>query len=743
MPGAFLPFQPFQSEFADHRLVVIPAELDEGRRARFVGKISAAVTQQAELAAKCDAVLRVSGESREQGDRILIPHEPAVPMDPLAIDSKQELPDIDIIWWLSWSVVRALGAAAPGTPHGGISLATLYQDESGRVKLGDFGLAPVFEGVCGAEARRQIHCDGLVRAAAGGGCCSGVWSLLREDDTRETGWIAPYFAHELFGGTLRLNPKSDQFAAGTLLYLLGVRSHPYGASLGDPTLMAYFHLEPFALADERPEWAEVFERAEKGFSSAADKPLLGWSALVHKLLASDPGERFANPAEALTAVDEFCPTAWGEAAGAIAAGLNQLDAGDVGMLLEGVAPWKADESLPALWREPLARWLVGIEERKEEIGAYKRLQQRLAEGQAALNNVEVERAREIAHEVLASPRCDDPLRADAAELVKFCDEQEQFIKSGADDLAKAYLESARECLERRDFDHAREILDGLLKDSATPGARKGQARRRMAKVELAEQRIEQQQAELVGAGEDLRAGRYDAARQRLEALLKENSLPEPAVAQARALLDEVAEAQARRREYVAALEAARSAWERADLEAMEERLAQVPPDLSDLEVVDVRMDLASRCEPLRTALDQRAAVKAALQVDDAEAGLAHAERVKELVELPQILQDELDELTRRCQARVDERERIRIEQVSESLRAAREVCEALQIDECRRRLEKEVLPQTGLPEHITRQVEDLVGTCERVERAQALFEHARAPLTDDQFDEATALLDRL
>lgn len=726
-----LPFQPFQSEFVDHRVVVIPADLDDDRRARFVSKLSAAVKQQAGLAAKCDAVLRVSGEIREDGDRILIPHEPAMPGNPAAIESESESPDIDAIWWLSWSVVRALEAAAPGTPHGGIQIAALYQDEQGRVKLGDFGIAPVFEAVCGSESRRQLHCDGR------------GWSLLGEDETRETGWIAPYFAHELFEGTPRLNPKADQFAAGTLLYLLGIGSHPYGANLSDPTLMLYFHLEPYAVADERPEWAEIFERAERDYSTEADKPILGWSAFIQKLLASDPGERFANPAEAAAAVSEFCPPAWVEATGALAAGLKRLDAGDVETLLKKVAPWKADESLPALWRGQLSRWLTGIEARKQEIGAYKQLEQRLAEGQAALNNVEVERAREIAREVLASPRCDDALRAAAEELVEFCDEQEQFIKSGADDLAKTYLETAGECLERKDFDHAREILNGLLKDSATPSTRAGQARGLLAEVELAEQRIEQQQAELAGAGEDLRAGRYDAARQRLEALLKEESLPEQAAAQARALLDEVAEARARRAGYVAALEAARSAWERADLDTLEERLSEVPGDLSDPEIADVRADLASRCEPLRTALELREAVKDALGANDAEAGLVRAGRARELGEIPQILHDELDGLVGQCQSHIDELEQVRIEQVLGFFQAAREACEGLRVEECRQRLKKEVLPQVGLPEDISRKAEELLKTCERIERAQTLFEYAREHLADRDFDEALALLDGL
>lgn len=738
-----MPFRPFQNEFADHRVVVIPAHLDNEQRARFITKVAAAVKQQANLAAKCDAILRVSGTIEQAGDRIVVPHEPAAPGDSGVIESAPEPPGINVIWWLSWSVVRALKAAAPGSPHGGIQAETLYLDQAGRVKLGDFGVAPVFEAICGSDARRQIHCDGTVRQTGAGRACSGVWSLLGEEEVRDHGWIAPYFAHELLEGTLRLNPKSDQFAAGTLLFLLATGAHPYGASLSDPTLMLYFHLEPFAVGDERPEWEEVFQRQERDFSTAADQPILAWSEFIQKLLDADPGERFANAGQAEAAIVEFCPTAWPDASGAISAALKLLDAGDADAFLQKVAPWRDAEGLPVLWREQLSRWVAGIEARKEEIGAYKRLEQRLAEGQQALNSVEVERAREIAREVLAAPQCDEVLRAGAKELIEFCDEQEEFIRSGADDLAKAYLESAGECLARHEFDQARQLLNGLLNDPATPSARAAHARQLIAEVELTEQRIEQQTAELSGAGDELREGHYQAARQRLEALLEEEKLPEAIATQARALLDDVAQAQARRAACVSALDAARTAWERADLDALEEHLAKVPDDFADPEIADVRADLTSRRDPLRTALGRRAAAEAAIAASDPQAALARAEQARDVAELPQILRDQLDELVQSCRSAIEERERARIEQALELSRQAEVACEALRIEECRQLLRDDVITQPGLPEDIVAKAVELLRRCERVEKAQTRFEHARQHLADGAFQDASVLLDGL
>ena len=725
-----LPFDLFQVEFNEHRIVMIPPNLDAKHRERFLDKLSAAVKQQAELATQCDAILSVTGEIDIQADRVLIPHEPARHGNREALCDKNTLPEIELLNWVGWSLLRALEAAAPGIPHGGVQVSNLYQDEQGRIKLGDFGIAPAYEAICSDGGRRQVHCG------------ASRWAILGEDEGREHGWIAPYFSHELLEGEQRLNPKADQFAAGVLLYMLGTGTHPYGGDFGDPTQMLYFYLEPFAIEEERPEWARIFERARGDLKQDDDKPVLAWSRLVQKLLASDPGERYAHPQEGLVEITDYGPQTWGEATEIITTGLRQLEAGDVEPLLAGVKPYTSNEALPPRWREQLSAWLSEIETRKDEIGACKRLRLRLSEGQAALNNVEVEQAREIAREVLASPRCDDVLRANAEELISYCDEQEAFVESGADDLAKAYLESASEYQELRDFTEAREILYGVINDPAMPKTRADQARRMLTEIELAEQRLEQQRLEIAGTKEDWSAGHYDAARQRLKALLGDEGRADDIAAEAEALLEQVTKSQKLRAEYVAELEHARNAWERADLDALGRHLALVPEDLSDTKIADVRADFARRQDPLRAGLALRAALSESLETDKPEAGLIKTRSTEELDDIPQILRDELNKLHEQCQERVDEKERVRIDQVLSFVKKARAELDQLEVTQCRQRLERQVVPQTGLPEDVTRQTEDLFAACERVTGALKLFEYAQTHLEDGDYDGGLALLDK-
>ena len=726
-----MPFQPFRNVIVERRIVKIPGQLDAVARERFIQKISAAARQQSQLAEKCDSILKITGDPVIETDRIVIPHEPACCIDPAAVTSKENLPDIETLWWLSRATLRALAAVPPGTPHGGIMLASLHQDELGRIKLGDLGIAPCFEDVCGTEQRRQIHCDGE------------KWELLGEEDAREFGWIAPYFAHEMLEGRQRLNPKADQFAAGVTLYLLGTGGHPYGVGLDDPTLMLYFHLEPFPVAEERGEWAKAYERAAQELSTTADKSILGWGNFVQKLLASDPGERFAGAAEALQQTAEYCPEEWERAEQTLRQALERLEEGEAEAALRAVAALKSEERLPALWRTPLDRWCAELEERKNEIGGERRLKRRLAEGWAALNNVEVDRAREIAEAVLASPQCNEEMAGGARELIDYCKEQQEFIQTGADELARAYLQSAKELIEREAYDDARTVLSGLLNDPATPKARANQTRQLLGDIELLVQRREQQQAELNGAEQDLHAGRLEAARQRLEALNTASELPSETRDRLMQLLDEVQAEQERRAELVAALDAARTAWERADESTLAAELTKVPEETSDPEMADMRRDLAGRLDALRVALKERAAIRAAAESDQPEAGLVHVERAAQLEVLPQILRDEIESERRRLQERIDDRRRVWLDQVLGRVQAAREACADLRIDECRRRLEKEILPQEGLPEEITREAEVLRETCERIEQNLQQFDYARTHLQDEDFDGAVALLERM
>ncbi len=739
-----MPPRPFANRLADHRAVEIPAELEGAARVRFVAKVAAAAQRQAALANQSDAVLRVTGDILEQDGRILIPHEPAASADPAAVTSATERPELETLWWLSWAGTRALSAtAAEGVPHGGIQIGSLFLDQTGRLKLGDFGLAPAFEAACGIEPRGHVLCETGETREVAGRVMSGTWRLGGEDEVREYGWIAPYFAHELLEGAVRLNLKSDQFSLGVLLFLWATGTHPYGATLSDPSLMCYFHLEPFALEDERPDWQECFERQQKDFTQDADRPVLAWSELVRKMLASDPGERFADPAKAVQLVQEFVPPTWERASAAINDALHLLDQGEVHACLESVAPWKDEPSLPAAWRTQLALWVAQVDVQKEAIVRQKHLAQRLAEGHAALDNLELEPARAAAREVMESADDDAALRRDAEELLQFCDEQEQFILSGADTLSQQYLESARAALGRNEFEEARQCLNAILQDPATPSARVARAHQLAAEVELAEQRVEQRRSQIAMASEDLRDGRYAAASQRLEAVLTDEQLPESLTAQAERLLEEVKQAQARRAEYAEALNQARAAWERSDLGTLKERLAAVPADFADAEIADMRRDLSARCEPLRNALEHKATAEELFAAGDTRAARAKAELAIGMIDLPQRLADELNALIARCEEIEEQAHQAALEAARTALDQAQQAYEATDDAGCRRLLEDCVLKTENLPDEQRERAAGLLRACATLRAAKECLELAERRLGEGDSEQALDALDGL
>lgn len=738
-----MPFQPFQTVLANHRAVRLPGELSDDAREKLINKIAGAVRKQADLAGQSHGILRVDGEIVREENLILIPHEPATPLDPERIEDTDEHPDIQTLWWMSWAALDALKvAAAAGAPHGGIQSGTLYQDEAGRIKLGDLGIAPAIETICGLDARRQIHCDAKVQARESSPIVlSGTWALLDEDARRDHGWIAPYFAHELLEGKLRLNPKSDQFAIGTLLFLLATGTHPYGASLSDPTMMFYFHLEPYEVVDEREDWAEVFERAKKEVSGSADKPILAWSTFVKKLLASDSGSRFANPAEAEEIIAACVPGAWREAIQTIDVGLKALTAGNPDAFLKSARPLTENGELPAIWRDRLTPWVATVESQKEFIGRLKQLRQQLDDAAQALDGLDIEKARTLANEVRDAPEADNALRTAAQELLGNCTEQEDFVRTGADALARAYLESAEECLGKDELGQARQLLDGVLADPGTPPTRIAQARDLLAQVEAREQRGDHQAQELSGATEDIRDGRYDSARQRLASLLSENALPEALAEQARLLLEDVSRTQAERARCAESLERARQAWERADAEALEQALIEVPSAFDDREIADVRADLTERAERLRQAIGQVTKAEATLD-DNPRAALALAEQTSADEQLPQQLRDRVDVLVTQCRRQVEQRSRELAESAQRSLEKAAKSFESGQVEACRGLLEGEVLGESGLPKADRQRAEALRAACDSTAAALTCLSKARERLEAQAFDESVDQLNK-
>ena len=679
MPGIF------EEQFADHRVIHVPVDVEAQQRDAFVTKITAAARKQAGLAAKSGAVLRLDGSVREEGDCLIIGHEPARPLRPTILGETDDLPAIADLLWISATIVDALKAGGPGLIHGSILAESLYLDETGRIKLGDFGIVPAFEDAFGLDVRREMHCEGGIQSPrVGNGHCSGEWRLLSDTESREHGWMAPYLGHDLLGGTLRLNSKGDQFAAGVVLYALATGHHPFGAEFSDPSLMLYFHLEPYPLNEERSEWEQAFERAEKDLATDADKAVLAWSGFLRRLLASEPAERFANAAEAGKQIEPFCSPEWRAASEALSKGMALLDEGEVESLLDLVSPWRGAAALPALWHSQLDGWITDIEARKEEIAAYKRLRLRLADAQEALQSVEVEQAREIAREIIAAPQCDDELRDAAEELIALGDEQAEFIASGADDLAVAYLDSAKASLAAYAFEPAQQVLRGLLSDPAIPKTRLTQARELLAEVELAEQRLEQQERELAEATDDRKAWRLDAARQRLDALAEAGEMPDALAEQVSVELFEARSAADRRMAQLTKLTEAHVAWESADAESLTACLAEVPEDAADPQVQGARAKCAAQLSSLEAALLYQKDAHAKLEEENFEAALKAAQAGTALEGLPEPLRDDLGTLADTCRQKIEtsdrharEIEATTVDLEAWRLEAACEKCDAL------------------------------------------------------------------
>lgn len=741
--GATLAFGPFSDRPANHRVVAIPERLSADARSKFVARVAAAVRQQAGLAARNDCVLRVAGDARERDGRILIPHEPASPLLASRVVSADSLPDVQTLIWIAIRTLSALKlAAAEGAPHGGIVLESLYCDESGRVKLGDFGIAPAFETVCGLDSRRQIHCASDVRDDRDGPC-TGVWALLGEDASRDSGWIAPYFGHELLEGKLRLNPKSDQFALGAALFLLGTGTHPYGVELSDPTMTLYYHLEPFAAQDERKEWGAVFERHAKQLAGAADRPILAWAELVSTLLASDPGARFANPGDAEKLIEEFVPSFWHEASATLEQANERLAEGDAEGFLSRVGPLREDARLPSLWRERLAPRYEHVASERKIIGRRKQLERQIEEGHTLLEQLEFNRARQVAEQARSAPEADDSIRAAAEQLLTQCEEQELLIRTGADAIARSYLSAARESMERDELDDARRIVDALLADANTPESFAQEARALLAEIELTGRRVETQINELSAATDDVRFGRYAAAQQRLESLLSEPNVPEAARTQAALMIEEVRQRQAERAEVSRLLEEARAAWERADLETLRARLARVPVDFEELSIAEARNDLFERAARLESAQRAQAVAQKALQSGDLHEAVQVAERALSVDDLPETARDELRQIERRARVALEEARQAGITAAISALAQAQHALESDDVSACRGILEQRVLSEIALPDDARRRGELLLEQCRRIDALRVALDRVRELLHADKLDAASRELDAL
>jgi hypothetical protein len=705
---------------------VLPPPLRGEDRARLVSRLSAAVRQQAALAEQCVAVLRASGRVEESGEYILLEHEPAAPLIVTASGLPPAGLDIETLQWLAATGGLALAEAQrAGLAHGGVMPGGFHQDRVGLAQLGDFGIAAALESVCGTDRRREIFLDPVPREIDGR-LVSGCWTLLHERERRDFGWIAPFFAHELLDGRVRLNPRGDRFALGVVLHHLATGRHPYHIDFSDPTLRLYFTLEAPPPEDDRPDWREALKKAD-GAAKGRERRLKEWCRFEQRLCASEASQRWNEPEALEQACSLIAPESWREAANALRAGLRQLDAGGPAAILDAAAA-TASAGLPPAWRRRLDVLVRDVERTRADIEARAAVGRDLDAARAAVDDMDLPSAQRLARAVIDSPLAEPDQKAGAAEVLDRCADLAKSVESGADQFARSYLESAADALARGDVEDARQTLTFVINDTGTPAPRIAQARQLLSDVEALAAVYERHDAELVAAERDRNAGRYDAAAARLDALLSEPKLREAVASAATALRTTVAELHERRQQYVVRLDDAQKAWERADPEALHAAIQAVPDDFADPTIVELRTELRAKARTLTAALQTRASAVAAAEKGEIEAALRHATRISPHAVLPRAFRDELNERIRGWTSRLEELRREAVSKATAALESAETDYLEGREREAARRVETAVLSEIALPLEARDRAERLLERCRRALDARRRLAEADAAL---------------
>ncbi len=156
------------------------------------------------------------------------------------------------------ALLRALAAVArclPGLVHRDVTPHNVLVSAHGEVKLGDFGIALARDRT---RWTRPLHVKG------------------------KPGYMSP----EQIKGE-ELDPRSDQFAVGVVLYELLAGQRPWGPSAGIREMLRTLDEPAVPLASRCPRMAR------------------GLAAIVDRLMARSPDARFASPEDALRALGPF------------------------------------------------------------------------------------------------------------------------------------------------------------------------------------------------------------------------------------------------------------------------------------------------------------------------------------------------------------------------------------------------------------------------------------------------------
>ncbi|TWT41236.1 Protein kinase domain protein [Phycisphaerae bacterium RAS1] len=735
-------FEPFQSKLSQARIVELPANLGAKERAALLSKLAAAVKKQAELASRCDTILRVDGTIREQGDFVVIPHEPAAALDLAAVVGGKDRPPIETIWWLTWSLTRALKASEDEKiAHGGIQPGALLRDRTGRVKLSDFGVAPAFEAVV-RDCQSLLHCEPGFSQTSGGMNLSGTWRLLGDQETRERGWNSTYYPPELLQGGQRFNPRSDQFSLGATLFVLATGAHPFGADFGEPNPNYYiFVLEPYELRDERKDWKETFDRNDKGLANTADKKILTWASTVRRMLDHAPENRFKLP-ELDEVFKEHAPAAWEAASKTLSAAVKHLDDGDVEAFAGQAAPLAGDAAMPDMLRGVLTATVKEVEAKKGQIQKQRALQKKLDEAQHALDYGDTAQCRMLLGEIEAAAEAEAAQKSRAAELRRECDERDKMGDTAAAEFARAYLENAREYIDGGEFDAAREAINAALQQPSVPASLAEQARKLLGEIDEIAKRRKKQESLLAAATQALERSQLDEALKRASELLKDASLPPTLALKASAIKDQVEADLAKRAEYAQALDEAQKAWDDADAPLLEEQLEGLAFDINDASLLERRGELGTRLHQLKTALDQISAAEKKYRDGDAESAL-EALQAMPTSGLPRKLAGQRSTLITRVEKAMAEARQAALNDALDSIAKADAAYHAGDVIKAASLVKTVLSLKDALPADARSKATALQESCNRYRQAITIFQAAQDCLKKDDFGGAAAKLTSL
>lgn len=683
----------FHSQYATHRVILVPPQAAARNRPRFVAAVRSAVQQQRALSEKCDAVVRIVGDVIEDGDRLIVEHEPISLIDPAAVVDTALKRDIGELWWFAWLGARALAAASSAkVVHGGLHLGALAIDAVARVKFADFGVATAFEAAdLDAETRACIVCEQALAADETGRVVSTIWRVIDEGAELPHGWISPYFAQEVLKRETKLSHEADQFSLGTMLYALATGMAPFGQSFGESHPFVYVKNKPaptisFKRADQA-DWKEAADRAEKQqVEEDKHRKRADWMELVERrLLSFDRKRRFEQPAELAEFVARHASPKWEQAYTDLSEAIELMEGGVADQALARLARCAEATELPAVWRARIQARIGPLEAEVRQARVRREVDALLRDA-AAMLGADFRKARDLARKALASAESAAELAPQAqraADMIRECDALEEEIGGKALELLRAQLENAATFLESGDFADARHIAQGVAGDAAAPDKLRAEAKEMIAAIDAAEKASAHAASAIEKSKAALEALDPATAWSAIADVLEDERLPGRFRAEAESLRERIGQLEEQVAQWTEGLNLAEQACASGAADDAEALLASLPPLIPPA--------LAQRRDVIEAAT-KRIRGWAKL-IDDAERQHALNEHVqaRRILErllheagLPEALRERAEQLDETCAQRIQEAQAEEIAAARRRFADARGLWDAGKLEECER-----------------------------------------------------------